>query len=69
LAQGKWISEVFLPDFLLKRKKRSKKRILDRNGFITPLEEIEKDHIMNYPTTVPCSFFIAELHALYCIWA
>ena len=47
LAQGRRISEVFLPDFLLKRKKRSKKRSLDQNGFIAPLEEVKKDHILN----------------------
>jgi DNA-binding NtrC family response regulator len=31
---------------LLKRKKIKKKKILDQNAFIVPLEEIEKDHIL-----------------------
>jgi len=46
LAQGRRISEAFLPDFLLKRKKRKKLRRIEQNGSIAPLEEIEKDHIL-----------------------
>ncbi len=46
LAQGRRISEVFLPEFLLKRNKRLKKKIPQQNGPIAPLEEIEKAHIL-----------------------
>jgi len=46
LAQGRRISEAFLPEFLLKRKKGLKKKIPKQNGPIAPLEEIEKDHIL-----------------------
>jgi two-component system response regulator AtoC len=46
LAQGRRISEAFLPEFLLKRKKGLKNKIPEQNGSIPPLEEIEKDHIL-----------------------
>jgi len=46
LAQGRRISEAFLPEFLLKRKKGLKKKIPKQNGSIAPLEEIERGHIL-----------------------
>ena len=46
LAQGGRISEAFLPEFLLKRRKGLQKEIPEQNGPIAPLEEIEKDHIL-----------------------
>ncbi|MCJ7774786.1 MAG: sigma-54-dependent Fis family transcriptional regulator, partial [Desulfobulbaceae bacterium] len=46
LAQGRRISEAFLPEFLLKRRKGLKKKIPEQNGTIAPLEEMEKDHIL-----------------------
>jgi DNA-binding NtrC family response regulator len=46
IGKAIWISEAFLPEFLLKRKKGLKKKIPKQNGSIAPLEEIEKDHIL-----------------------
>ena len=46
LAQGRRISDAFLPEFLPKRKKGLKKKIPEQNGSIAPLEEIEKEHIL-----------------------
>jgi DNA-binding NtrC family response regulator len=46
LAQGRRVSEAFLPELLLKRKKGLKKEIPKQNDSIAPLEQIEKNHIL-----------------------
>jgi transcriptional regulator with PAS, ATPase and Fis domain len=46
LAQGRQISTAFLPDFLKKRKRDSKKKSTEKIGPIGSLEEIEKAHIL-----------------------
>ena len=46
LAQGRRITDAFLPEFLQKHKKNLKKKVLKQNGSIAPLEDIEKSHIL-----------------------